>query len=54
MTHKNILVEEVARGLSNPTYSSDLQATKELMELSPSPAEIKWHSTTISSEPIKT
>lgn len=33
MTHKNILVEEVARGISNPTYSSDLQATKELMEL---------------------
>lgn len=33
MKHKNILVKEVANRLSNPTYSNDLQATKELMEL---------------------
>jgi hypothetical protein len=33
MLHKNILVKDVAVGLSNFTYANNLQATKELMEL---------------------
>lgn len=54
MKHKNILVKEVAVGLSNFTYADNLKATKELMELFDYIKETKPLGEWASRKPLKT